>query len=61
MIAQRVWADAIFIDQGNHSEKINQVTLMGKIFNHSKRVVVWLGEGQNKTVSVNSCRQNFEM
>lgn len=55
MIARRVWADATFIDQGNHKEKINQVDLMGEIFNHSKRVVVWLGEGQNKTVSVNSC------
>jgi hypothetical protein len=40
-----VWADAICIHQVDNAEKSYQVPLMGSIYSAAKRVVVWLGYG----------------
>ncbi|KAF2147007.1 uncharacterized protein K452DRAFT_218122, partial [Aplosporella prunicola CBS 121167] len=42
-----LWADAICIDQKNIKERGEQVPLMGKIFEGAKRVLVWLGRGED--------------
>ena len=39
-----LWADAICIDQTNDEEKGEQVKMMGRIFAGASRVVVWVGE-----------------
>jgi hypothetical protein len=41
---QVVWADAICIDQGNNSEKAQQVNMMGEIYDQAAEVMVWLGD-----------------
>lgn len=38
-----IWADAVCIDQCMIAEKTHQVKLMGTIYMHAKRVLVWLG------------------
>ncbi|KAL9115308.1 MAG: hypothetical protein Q9187_007315 [Circinaria calcarea] len=40
-----VWIDALCIDQINDEEKSHQVRLMGDIYKHASRVIVWLGQG----------------
>lgn len=42
---QPLWIDAICINQENHSERAQQVTLMGEIYALSKQVLVYLGSG----------------
>ncbi|KAK4442368.1 heterokaryon incompatibility protein-domain-containing protein [Podospora aff. communis PSN243] len=44
-----LWVDAICIDQDNDREKGHQVGMMRRIFEQSKGVVVWLGEGSANT------------
>jgi hypothetical protein len=39
-----VWVDALCINQINVQERNNQVAIMGKIFHHATKVLVWLGE-----------------
>ena len=41
-----LWVDAISINQDNDSEKSKQIPLMRVIYAQARRVVVWLGEGQ---------------
>lgn len=41
--AQRLWADAICINQQDEKERGHQVTIMGRIFKSARRVLVWLG------------------
>lgn len=38
-----IWADAVCIDQCVIAEKTHQVKLMGTIYMHANRVLVWLG------------------
>ena len=38
-----MWIDALCIEQSNNHEKSRQVQLMGKVYQHASRVVVWLG------------------
>lgn len=38
-----VWVDAICIDQHNLAEKTIQVQMMGQIYAHASKTVVWLG------------------
>jgi hypothetical protein len=48
-----LWIDAICIDQRKekHStkERNSQVQMMGEIFNEARRVLVWLGTGDEST------------
>lgn len=38
-----IWADQLCINQGDKSERKQQVQLMGTIYSHAKFVAVWLG------------------
>ena len=51
-----LWADAICIDQSNLDERAAQVGIMGSIYEHADRVLVWLGEDPN-----NEARLAFEL
>ncbi|KAK7949047.1 heterokaryon incompatibility protein-domain-containing protein [Apiospora aurea] len=42
---QRLWIDALCIDQNNLDEKGRQIPLMGRIFAHADEVLVWLMGG----------------
>ncbi|KAI0110763.1 heterokaryon incompatibility protein-domain-containing protein [Nemania sp. FL0031] len=43
---QRVlWIDCLCINQSLHREKAHQVSMMGDIYRHALRVLIWLGEG----------------
>jgi hypothetical protein len=41
-----LWADAICINQNNTAERSHQVSLMGKIYSHAARVLIWLGQDE---------------
>lgn len=43
-----VWADALCINQADLPERTHQVGLMGKIYQHSRETIIWLGEQSNK-------------
>ncbi|KAI1146498.1 heterokaryon incompatibility protein-domain-containing protein [Nemania diffusa] len=43
---QRIlWIDCLCINQSLHREKAHQVSMMGEIYGHALRVLIWLGEG----------------
>jgi len=44
-----LWIDSICINQDDLAERGLQVSLMGKIYRHSDKTVVWLGEGTRQT------------
>jgi hypothetical protein len=44
--AERIWIDAICIDQANNMEKNQQVQRMGNIYMGAREVVVWLGRDE---------------
>jgi Heterokaryon incompatibility protein (HET) len=46
-LVDHFWIDAICIDQSNYAEKAAQVNLMGKIYQKSTAVVVWLGKDRD--------------
>ncbi|PPJ54597.1 hypothetical protein CBER1_06159 [Cercospora berteroae] len=46
--SQRLWVDALCIDQQNTTERSAQVAMMADIFNIATRCIVWLGEGPTK-------------
>ncbi|PNP59974.1 hypothetical protein FNYG_14698 [Fusarium nygamai] len=43
-----IWADAICINQDDAKERSQQVRLMGKIFGGAWRVVIWVGEQEDR-------------
>lgn len=43
---QALWIDALCINQGDTSEKADQVAMMGQIYSGAEQVFVWLGEPQ---------------
>jgi hypothetical protein len=49
-----VWIDAICIDQGNVTERNQQVSIMRDIYAHAHKVLIWLGDELGHT------RQAFE-
>lgn len=44
-----LWVDAICIDQETDEEKEHQIQLMAAIYAGASRVLVWLGEAQDKS------------
>lgn len=46
---QRLWIDALCIDQNNIEEKNQQVPQMGRIYSGAQSVLVWLGTASSKT------------
>ncbi|KAF2797107.1 hypothetical protein K505DRAFT_322820 [Melanomma pulvis-pyrius CBS 109.77] len=47
---RRLWIDAVSIDQTNVRERAKQVQMMGLIYWHANRVIVWLGLDDNPEV-----------
>jgi hypothetical protein len=47
--SRTLWVDSICIDQSSILERNEQVKLMGDIYRHASRVLVWLGPGTKKT------------
>lgn len=54
----KVWVDAICINQANHSERGQQVMLMGQIYSKAKHLIIWLGEleGEHPLISKGQMR-----
>lgn len=48
-IPRTLWADAACIDQSNTKEKELQIPLMTEIYAKASRVIVWLGNAQNRS------------
>ncbi|KAE8454208.1 hypothetical protein EG329_005133 [Mollisiaceae sp. DMI_Dod_QoI] len=46
---QRLWIDALCIDQSNIEEKNQQVPQMGRIYSGAQSVLIWLGPASSKT------------
>ncbi|USP74030.1 hypothetical protein yc1106_01304 [Curvularia clavata] len=46
-----IWADALCINQNDSAEKSHQVPLMGSIYSLAKRVVIWLGQGNEEQIA----------
>ncbi|KAK5655884.1 hypothetical protein OQA88_5423 [Cercophora sp. LCS_1] len=44
LVPRTLWVDAICINQDDNAEKSDQVQLMGEIYARANRVIVWLGE-----------------
>ena len=47
--SRTLWIDAVCIQQSVHSERNQQVTIMGDIYRAAKQVVVWLGEAADNS------------
>ncbi|KAI1412730.1 heterokaryon incompatibility protein-domain-containing protein [Hypoxylon sp. FL1857] len=47
--ARILWVDAICINQDDSDERSSQVAMMRNIYRQAQRVVVWLGNGNDKT------------
>jgi hypothetical protein len=41
---RRLWVDAVCINQADHDERAQQVSIMGNIFSNAITVLVWVGE-----------------
>ncbi|KAE9378320.1 HET-domain-containing protein [Stipitochalara longipes BDJ] len=54
--ARILWADAICINQSNDDEKGVQVTMMGDVYDHAFRVLVWLGDA-----SIENAKEAFNL
>src|ERR1700722_6334025 len=46
--ARVLWIDALCIDQENSAERSKQALLMGQIYATAWRVLIWLGEADDK-------------
>ena len=44
-----LWVDAVCINQDNLEERASQVRLMREIYTRASSVVVWVGDGDEKT------------
>lgn len=44
---QKIWADALCINQSDNYERSHQVARMGSIYSQAAKVIVWLGESEN--------------
>ena len=50
-----IWADAMAINQMDENERNEQVKIMGHIYRHARRVVVWLGlEADNSNIAISA-------
>jgi hypothetical protein len=44
-----IWIDALCINQSNQKEKEQQIQYMARIYSQANRVIVWLGEAEDKS------------
>ncbi|KAK7188478.1 ankyrin and het domain protein [Paraphaeosphaeria sporulosa] len=54
-----LWVDALCINQGCHPERTKQVQLIGDIYKHAERVVVWLGVEDDATAMAVELMKRF--
>jgi hypothetical protein len=52
VIERVIWIDAICIDQGNITERGDQIRHMAEIYCKANRVIVWLGESADDSDQV---------
>ncbi|KAF2657463.1 HET-domain-containing protein, partial [Lophiostoma macrostomum CBS 122681] len=45
-----LWIDAICLNQSDDLEKSEQVQLMGKIYEHARKVIFWMGEPDGEPI-----------
>lgn len=45
-----IWTDALCINQNDDEEKSQQVAMMGKIYESSQRLLIWLGEASGAEI-----------
>lgn len=55
---QRLWIDALCIDQNNIEEKNQQVPQMGRIYSGAQSVLIWLGPASDETDSAFDAFEN---
>jgi hypothetical protein len=55
----RLWADALCINQGNISERNQQVSIRARIYDHANRVNVWLGSCDDQAQNAVSLIRNI--
>jgi hypothetical protein len=53
---RRLWIDAVCIDQTDDVEKTAQIRMMGQIYSHGWRTLIWLGEDSEENDGRISCR-----
>lgn len=56
---RKLWADAICINQDDHRERANQVSLMREIYANARQVIIWLGRGTEADSTSVSYEQAF--
>lgn len=57
---EHIWIDALCINQADHTEKGNQVQLMGQIYSKAEDVLVWLGPSGYENQLVRQLLNDFE-
>ena len=50
IFSSAIWIDAVCINQADDLEKSKQVAMMGEIYQHSCRLIIWLGEASNDEI-----------
>jgi hypothetical protein len=49
---RKLWIDAICIDQTAAQEKNHQLKLIGEVYAHAQRVLIWLGQGDDRIAAL---------
>ena len=57
-----IWVDAVCINQGDNTEKAEQVSLMREIYERASRTVVWLGPAEGQThIALTMCLRMLDL
>ncbi|KAF2756255.1 hypothetical protein EJ05DRAFT_488040 [Pseudovirgaria hyperparasitica] len=54
-----LWIDQLCIDQGNVSERSQQVEMMEHIYSQASEILIWLGEIKSETKPVHGCHPEW--
>jgi len=49
--SRQLWIDSVCIDQTSDEEKAQQVPLMGDVYRLARRTIIWLGEGNERSIA----------
>ncbi|KAI0594636.1 heterokaryon incompatibility protein-domain-containing protein [Biscogniauxia sp. FL1348] len=55
-----LWIDAICVDQENHDERCQQISMMDDIYRSAERVVIWLGVADKFTQPASNLIRGFD-
>ncbi|OJD33896.1 het domain protein [Diplodia corticola] len=56
-----LWIDQLCIDQSNDRERSRQVAMMGTIYRSARKVIVWLGEGDDGPAQLSNIRPGLRL